>query len=87
LKSKETVMTRIASKNVKPPVDAQVVESLARDLADYRLGGCPSGGGEEIRSRVKKIASKHGQSYGELWARVHATAYQIIDDDGRADLR
>ena len=64
-----------------------VIESLARDLASYRLDGCKSGGAEAIMSRVRKVASTHGQSYSEAWARVHAEAYKIIDADGRANIR
>jgi len=57
----------------------ETIDDLARKLAQYRLGGCPSGGGVAIQGAVRQVAKKHGRSYSELWALVHATAYEIID--------
>ncbi len=62
----------------------ETIDSLARRLAEYRLGGCPSGEGAAITAAAKKTAAKHRRNYSELWALVHAAAYVIIDADPRS---
>ena len=62
----------------------ETIAALAQRLADYRLGGCPSGEAAAIMAATRKVAQKHGRSYSELWAMVHAAAYAIIDRDPRA---
>lgn len=69
------------------PITDEIVSDLARQLVAYRLDGCPSGGAARIQAATRKAASKIGRSYGELWARVHAAAYEAIDASGQADLR
>lgn len=63
----------------RKPVSDETMEALARQLADYRLGGCPTGGGEAVSNSVRKAAKAHGRNYSELWADVHRAAYVIID--------
>jgi hypothetical protein len=69
------------------PITDEIVADLARQLVDYRLNGCPSGGAARVQSAVRKAAKGLGRSYGELWAVVHAAAYRAIDDSGQADFR
>ncbi len=64
----------------------ETIDILARRLADYRLGGCPSGEGAAITAAAKQTAAKHRRNYSELWALVHAAAYAIIDADSRSSL-
>ncbi len=66
------------------PFSPETIDSLGRRLADYRLGGCPSGEGAAITAAAKKTAAKHRRNYSELWALVHASAYSIIDADPRS---
>jgi hypothetical protein len=61
------------------PIDDGAVKTLATMLADYRLGGCPTGGAAAVQAAVRKAARSCGRSYGELWAEVHRLAYLIID--------
>jgi 2-iminoacetate synthase ThiH len=63
----------------RQPVSDETINDLARQLADYRLGGCPSGGSEAVSNAVRKAAKAHGRSYSELWSDVHRAAYEIID--------
>lgn len=72
------------SKRQRIEIADATVEGFARELEEYRLGGCPSGGAEALRSRIRKSASKHGVTFAELWGRVHARAYALIDaGDGK----
>ena len=66
-------------------IDPTTLAALARRLADYRLGGCPSGGASSLMREVRRVATRAGISYSELWSEVHRAAYEIIDDevDGR----
>lgn len=68
------------------PITPEIVAPLAQQLIDYRLGGCPSGGGAKVQESVKKAAAKYKRSYSELWALVHAAAYSVIDAELRASL-
>jgi hypothetical protein len=70
----------------KKAIDATTVERFAREYADYRLGGCPSGGAEVLIRRMKDAARRLRVSYSELWGEVNAAAYRIIDADGRSSL-
>jgi len=63
------------------PVSPQIVAAFARRLADYRLGGCPCGGGAAHARDVRNSAAAHGMSYSELWSEVHRLAYEIIDNE------
>ena len=65
-------------------VAPEAVQVLAQQLAAYRLDGCRTGAAAAVQAATRKVARQHGQSYSELWARVHAAAYVIIDADGRA---
>jgi hypothetical protein len=67
-------------------VPAETIERLAMMLAEYRLGGCPSGGAVAVQDATREAAKKHGRSYSELWPLVHAAAYRIIDADPRSAL-
>lgn len=68
------------------PFSPETIDTLARRLAQYRLGGCPSGEGAAITAAAKKTAAQHRRNYSELWALVHAAAYVIIDADPRSSL-
>jgi hypothetical protein len=73
--------------NPRGTIDSATVMILGRELAEWRLGGCPgSGFGELMTARVKKAARSFRVSYSELWANVHKTAYEIIDADPRSNL-
>jgi hypothetical protein len=73
-------------KTPRREVAPETIAALAQQLADYRLNGCSTGAAKALQVATKKVASKHGQSYSEVWARVHAAAYTIIDRDPRAAL-
>jgi hypothetical protein len=73
-------------KTPRREVAPETLAALAQQLAAYRLDGCKTGAAAAVQAATKKVASKHGQSYSELWARVHAAAYTIIDRDPRAAL-
>lgn len=66
------------------PFPPEMLQELARQLADYRLNGCRDGAAAAVMAETKRAAAKHGRSYSELWAMVHAEAYKIIDADPRA---
>ena len=61
------------------PITPEIIAPLAQMLADYRLGGCPSGGAAAVQAAVKKAAGKIGRSYGELWAMVHAEYERMVN--------
>lgn len=62
------------------PFTEETIDRLARQLADYRIGGCRDGAAQAVMAATRKTAAKHGQSYGELWALVHAATYRIVDE-------
>jgi GTP-binding protein EngB required for normal cell division len=65
-----------------------LIDSFAREWAEWRLGGCPGYGFQKsFKSRAEKAARKVGRSYSELWAAVHKAAYALIDADPRSALR
>lgn len=59
--------------------DPEAVGALAREFADWRLGGCPGYGFHKaFKAKAEKVARRHGRSYGELWAEVHRRGEALI---------
>jgi predicted Rossmann-fold nucleotide-binding protein len=76
------VETRLKLRTPKTskPFAPETVRTLAQQFADYRLKGCPTGGGEALMQAVRQVAKQHERSYGELWAIVHAEGYRIFNE-------
>lgn len=68
----------MATKTIEP----EALQSLARLFADYRLGGCPSGGAAALQATVKKAARSHGMNFSELWSEVHRLGSEILTSTG-----
>jgi hypothetical protein len=67
-------------------IDSSTVISLAQEFATERLTGLPGGQTwfQAFKRRGEKIARQHGQSWAELYARIHREAYAIISEDPRS---
>jgi GTP-binding protein EngB required for normal cell division len=61
-------------------VPGATIAGFARELADWRINGCPGYGfAEDLKPRVRKAAKRLGKSYSEAWSEVHREAYRLID--------
>jgi hypothetical protein len=59
----------------------EIIEGLAREFAEERLGGLRGGQAwfQAFRRRGEKIARQHGQSWSELYPEIHRISYLIIN--------
>ena len=65
-------------KRIAEPVADDVIAGFAREFAAYRL--CPISGAADLTARVKVAARKAGQNFSDVWARIHAAGYLLVDD-------
>lgn len=70
----------------RKPIDDAIIEAFAREWAEFRLGGCPSGFYEPFRVRIVKAGRRAGASFSEMWAMIHKSADEMMSVDPRARL-